>query len=104
MSQSPNVRISQHEEIRAVADCSPASRHPGGGDQAGGDDSNLNLAKYRDGTQHFATPNRRRGEAGEPWRYHFYFLSPEDYTGFFDQVHGQTFAGWKSGLMRGLGA
>jgi type III restriction enzyme len=62
-----------------------------------GDDSNRNRAKYRDGTEHFATLNRRLAEADEPWRYHFYFLSPENYPDFFDQVRGRSFAGWKSG-------
>lgn len=69
-----------------------------------GDDSNRNRAKYRDGTEHFDTLNGRLGEAGEPWRYHFYFLSPEDYTLFFEQVRQKAFVGWKSGLMQGLGS
>jgi len=69
-----------------------------------GDDSNRNRAKYRDGTEHFATLNRRLAEADELWRYHFYFLSPEDYPVFFDQVRGRLFAGWKSGLMQSLKA
>ena len=40
----------------------------------------------------------------EARRYHFYFLSPEDYPVFFDQVRGRSFAGWKSGLMQSLKA
>ena len=69
-----------------------------------GDDSNRNRAKHRDGTQHFDTLNRRLTEAGELWRYHFYFLSPEDYPSFFDRVREKTFAGRKSGLMQSLQA
>ena len=69
-----------------------------------GDDSNRNRAKYRDGMQHFASLNRRLSEAGEPWRYHFYFLSPEDYPEFFDKVREKAFAGWRSGMMQGLGS
>jgi type III restriction enzyme len=67
-----------------------------------GDDSNRNRAKYRDGMEHFDTLNRRLTEAGELWRYHFYFLSPKDYPDFFDQVRKRLFAGWKSGLMQSL--
>ena len=69
-----------------------------------GDDSNRNRAKYRDGTEHFATLNRRLAEADELWRYHFYFLSPEDYPRFFDQVRQKAFVEWKSGLMQSLKA
>ncbi len=58
-----------------------------------GDDSNRNRAKCRDGTEHFAKLNRRLGEAGEPWRYHFFFLLPEDYPWFFDKVCEKAFAG-----------
>ena len=67
-----------------------------------GDDSNRNRAKYRDGTEHFDTLTDRLKDLGEPWRYHFYFLSPEDYTLFFERVRQKAFAGWKSGLMQGL--
>ena len=41
-------------------------------------------------------------ESGEPWRYHFYFLSPEDYTSFFEHVRNESYAGWRSGLMQEL--
>ncbi len=41
-----------------------------------GDDSNRNKAKHRDGKAHFERLNAALKEAGEPWRYHFYFLSP----------------------------
>jgi type III restriction enzyme len=67
-----------------------------------GDDSNKNRAKCRDGLKHFETLNERLEKLKEPWRYHFYFLSPEDYTSFFDKVRDKTYAGWKSGLMQEL--
>ena len=69
-----------------------------------GDDSNRNRAKYRDGVKHLDTLNQQLSAAGEPWRYHFYFLSPENYSHFFDKVREKAFAGWKSGLMQGLGS
>ncbi len=68
-----------------------------------GDDGNRNRAKFRDGKEHFSKLNLALEEAGEPWRYYFYFLSPEDYTGFFDQVRKDKFNGWISGLMVDLG-
>jgi len=67
-----------------------------------GDDSNRNKAKSRDGLEHFETLNSRLEEMGEPWRYYFYFLSPENYTSFFEQVRNGTYKGWKSGLMQEL--
>jgi len=66
------------------------------------DDSNRNKAKCRDGLKHFETLNAKLAEQGEPWRYHFYFLSPKDYAGFFGQVRNGVYAGWKSGLMQAL--
>lgn len=49
----------------------------------------------------------QRGEAleaaGEPWRYHFKFLSPQDYTHFFQVVAEKTnLPSWKSTLMQAL--
>ncbi len=69
--------------------------------KADDDDSNRNRAKCRDGKRHFDTLNAKLTEAGEPWRYHFYFLSPEDFTSFFAQVRAGNFA-WHSGLMQDL--
>ncbi len=69
-----------------------------------GDDSNRNRAKCRDGLKHFETLNERLKDADEKWRYHFYFLSPEDYTNFFEQVRNKNYAGWHSGLMQELEA
>jgi type III restriction enzyme len=68
-----------------------------------GDDSNRNKAKFRDGTAHFKRLNTALEGVGEPWRYHFYFLSPEDYTGFFDRIRDGKFKGWRSDLMVELG-
>ena len=70
--------------------------------KAEGDDSNRNRAKCRDGLRHFETLNARLNDAGEPWRYHFYFLSPEDYGHFFEQIRKKSYTGWKSGLMQEL--
>lgn len=72
--------------------------------KAEGDDSNRNRAKCRDGLKHFETLNERLKESGEPWRYHFYFLSPEDYTSFFEHVRNESYVGWRSGLMQELDA
>lgn len=70
--------------------------------KADGDDSNRNRAKCRDGALHFATLNERLKEAGEPWRYRFYFLSPNDYTHFFQSIRDGRYDGWKSGLLQEL--
>lgn len=68
-----------------------------------GDDTNRNKAKFRDAKEHFNKLNLALDEAGEPWRYHFYFLSPENYTLFFDRIRDGKFANWSSGLMVELG-
>lgn len=67
-----------------------------------GDDSNRNRAKCRDGLKHFEILNERLMQAGEKWCYHFYMLSPEDYSIFFEQVRSKKYAGWKSTLMQKL--
>ena len=67
-----------------------------------GDDSNRNRAKYRDGQKHFESLNERLVEHGHAWRYHFYFLSPEDYTSFMQQVRDGSYLGWHSSLMQSL--
>jgi len=68
-----------------------------------GDDSNRNRAKFRDGKAHFERLNAALEAASEPWRYHFFFLSPEDYTGFFDRIRDGKVKGWNSSLMQELG-
>lgn len=70
--------------------------------KAEGDDSNRNRAKCRDGLKHFETLNEQLEEAGEKWRYHFSFLSPDDFTSYFQQIRDKSYAGWKSGLMQEL--
>lgn len=70
--------------------------------KAEGDDSNRNRAKCRDGLEHFETLNTRLAKVGEPWRYHFYFLSDGDYASFFEQIRNASYGGWKSGLMQDL--
>ncbi len=72
--------------------------------KAEGDDSNRNRAKCRDGLKHFEILNERLREAGQAWRYHFYFLSPENYTGFLEQIRNGNYVGWRSGLMQELEA
>lgn len=67
-----------------------------------GDDSNRNRAKCRDGLKHFETLNERLIVAGERWRYHFFILSPENYTSFFEQVRKGSYVGWRSTLMQQL--
>ncbi len=71
--------------------------------KADGDDSNRNRAKCRDGAKHFEMLNQRLEAAKEPWRYHFYFLSPDDYTSFFENIKNRGYRVWKSGLMQELG-
>lgn len=68
-----------------------------------GDDGNRNRAKFRDGKAHFERLNAALEEAGESWQYHFYFLSPEDYSGFFDRIRDGKYKGWGSALMQELG-
>jgi len=65
-------------------------------------DNKQNMAKLRDGTKHFEVLNQKLAEAGEPWKYHFFFLSPRDFTNFFAAVKRGEFAGWKSTLMSEL--
>ena len=67
-----------------------------------GDDSNRNRAKCRDGERHFLVLNERLKEAGEAWRYHFYFLSPEDFSHFFQAIRESRYQVWRSGLMQEL--
>ena len=67
-----------------------------------GDDDNRNKAKLRDAKEHFKQLNERLEAAGEPWRYHFYFLSPADYGLFFAAI-GEGRLGFVSSLMTQLG-
>lgn len=65
-------------------------------------DKNRSAAKCRDGKRHFDTLNQKLSTDGKPWRYHFYFLSPEDFTKFFDAVEEGKIKGWTSSLMQDL--
>ncbi len=67
-----------------------------------GDDSNRNRAKLRDGRRHFETLNEHLAASGDAIRYHFKFLSPEDYPAFFAAVRDGSYPRWESGLMREL--
>ena len=66
------------------------------------DDSNKNKAKYRDGVKHFDVLNSRLKELKEKWNYHFFFISPDDYTQFFSAVREHRYKGWMSRLMQEL--
>lgn len=67
-----------------------------------GDLAQKNRAKLRDGIEHFETLNRKLSEKGIKWKYHFYFLSPEDIVEFFQAVREDRHEGWKSNLMQQL--
>jgi len=62
------------------------------------DDSRENFAKNRDAQKHFETLNNKQNV----YKYHFYFLSPEDYTEFFQAFRENRFENWKSNLMNTL--
>ena len=65
------------------------------------DSSNKNRAKYRDGKEHFDQLNTMLAANGIDWTYHFFFLSPEDYSAFFQAVRDRNWV-WRSQLMQGL--
>lgn len=67
-----------------------------------GDDDNRNKAKLRDAKEHFKGLNDRLESAGKPWRYHFYFLSPDDYGTFFSAIREDRLE-FVSSLMAQLG-
>lgn len=62
------------------------------------DDSRKNIAKSRDAQKHFGIINGMQNKQ----KYHFYFLSPEDYAEFFQAVRENRYKNWKSTLMRVL--
>jgi type III restriction enzyme len=70
--------------------------------KADGDTAQKNKAKYRDGKAHFKALNEKLHDDGIKWIYHFYFLSPEDITEFFQAVRESRHENWKSSLMRDL--
>ena len=60
------------------------------------DDSKDNIAKNRDAQKHFELINGKENKQ----KYHFYFLSPEDYVEFFQAVRENRYKNFKSSLMR----
>jgi len=61
-----------------------------------------NRAKLRDGSEHFDVLNQKLQEKRIKWKYHFYFLSPEDIAEFFQAVREGRHEEWKSNLMQEL--
>jgi len=59
------------------------------------DDSKDNIAKNRDAQKHFEMINGKENKQ----KYHFYFLSPEDYVEFFQAVRENRYKNFKSSLM-----
>jgi len=70
--------------------------------KADGDSSQKNKAKYRDGLVHFNELNSKLASKKIKWTYHFYFLSEENYTDFFQAIRSNKYSGWKSVLMQEL--
>ncbi len=66
-----------------------------------GNNNPRNKAKLRDGSLHFSTLNSKLEEKEIEWHYHFYFLSPENYTDFFQAIREDNL-NWKSELMQVL--
>lgn len=67
--------------------------------KADGDSHPKNRAKYRDAQEHFKVLNEKLKVKGIDWTYHFYFLSPDNYTDFFQSIRlGKL--NWKSELMQ----
>jgi len=59
------------------------------------DDSKDNIAKNRDAQKHFEIINGKENKQ----KYHFYFLSPEDYVEFFQAVREKRYKNFKSSLV-----
>ncbi|MCU0599005.1 MAG: hypothetical protein MUE70_07085 [Desulfobacterales bacterium] len=64
-----------------------------------GDDSKKNAAKYRDGMKHFESLNTALADQGSAFRYHFKFLTPQDYPAFFTAIRENSYPQWQSQLM-----
>lgn len=67
-------------------------------------DKNRSAAKFRDGKRHFDMLNYHLALAGEQWKYYFYFISPQDFTKFFEAAEGSiaNLKNWTSSLMQAL--
>ena len=59
------------------------------------DDSKENSAKNKDALKHFEMINNKQNDQ----HYYFFFLSPEDYTEFFQAIRENRYKNWKSSLM-----
>jgi type III restriction enzyme len=66
-----------------------------------GNNQPRNKAKLRDGKKHFEELNSKLAEKNINWEYYFYFLSPDDYTSFFQAIRDNRLA-WQSQLMQVL--
>jgi type III restriction enzyme len=60
-----------------------------------------NKAKLRDAKSHFKLLNEKLKKSKINWHYSFYFLSPENYTDFFQAIREKRF-NWNSELMQVL--
>jgi type III restriction enzyme len=70
-------------------------------------DPNRSAAKFRDGKRHFATLNEKLAADGKSWKYHFLFISPTDFTKFFEVLKEgglPAVTDWYSSLMQKLEA
>jgi type III restriction enzyme len=69
-------------------------------------DKNRSAAKFRDGKRHFDMLNYHLALNHEPWKYYFYFISPQDFTQFFTAVEAglPKLKTWTSSLMQALQA
>lgn len=66
------------------------------------DDSPMNVGKLEAATEHFRVVNEYLEVEGSERRYHFHFLSPSDYDGFFDALRAGESVGFVSGLQGAL--
>ncbi len=69
--------------------------------KADGDSHPKNRAKYRDAREHFKVLNEKLKAKKIDWEYYFFFLSPDNYTDFFQAIREGRF-NWKSELMQVL--
>lgn len=69
--------------------------------KADGDSHPKNRAKFRDGKEHFKNLNESLKTKKIDWSYYFYFLSPENYTDFFQAIRNEKL-NWSSELMQVL--
>lgn len=70
--------------------------------KADDDESPRNAGKLEWAARHFAKVNEMLQEAGEARRYHFHFLSPQDYSLFFQHLQDGTLDEFTSSLQAAL--